>query len=317
MPNAMIVGMVIGLLSSGFIVAQTSEGQSQAVFSSPAAKEAQDAYNKAVQTAWLAYQEQVRRAAQAYVEALRQVFTTAMKAEKLEEALLIKKEIEAYQFDVKAGLVVYYDFDQTPAGGVVKDASGQNNHGKIIGAKWESAGRFGGAIKFTIANKTDAVIVPDSDSLDVKRVSISVWIKTTANDEYWNRIIDKDYRNGYNLCIGGDVQKKQFRDKAVFECNGKAVTSDGSVIDGQWHHIVAIYDGSEMRMFVDGRKQKAVSKWTGEITSNKYDMAVGNSKIPYEPWEFLAFDGLIDELRIYNRPLSDKEIQLLFVSQGK
>jgi hypothetical protein len=317
MRNTMIVGIVLGVLSSGLIAAQTPEGQSKSEFSSPAAREAQDAYNKAVQTAWLAYQEQVRKAAQVYVEALKQVFAAAMKAEKLEEALLIKKEMESYQFDVKAGLVAYYDFDQAPAGGVVKDASGQNNHGKLIGAKWEPAGRFGGAMKFSIADKTDALVVPDSDSLDVKRVSISVWIKTTANDEYWNRIVDKDYRNGYNLCLGGDFQNKQFRDKVFFECNSKSIGSDGSVVDGQWHHIVAIYDGSEMRMFVDGRKQKAVSKWTGEITSNKYDMAVGNSKIPYEPAEFLAFDGLIDELRIYNRPLSDKEIQLLFVSQGK
>lgn len=54
------------------------------------------------------------------------------------------------------------------------------------------------------------------------------------------------------------------------------------------------------------------TKWKGAIQANNYDIYIGNSRIQYEPAEFLGFDGLIDEVMIYNRALSEREARLLY-----
>ena len=50
----------------------------------------------------------------------------------------------------------------------------------------------------------------------------------------------------------------------------------------------------------------------GAIRANNYDIYIGDSKIPYKPAEFLAFDGLIEEVMIYNRAMNARDVHLLY-----
>jgi hypothetical protein len=209
------------------------------------------------------------------------------------------------------GLVLYLPFDTPPTNGVVYDESGAGNHGRVEGAQWVPEGRLGGAYQFRITNLTDRIVIPDSDSLDVQQVTVAAWINTPDTDGFWNRILDKDFRKGYDLCLGGDWRGKGSRGKLVFEVNGMGMHSDRPVGDGRWHHVAGTYDGKFKRLYVDGEPKQVKAERPGPITRNSWDLCVGNSTVDYGTGEFLGFDGLIDEVRVYNHALSNDEIKAL------
>jgi hypothetical protein len=210
------------------------------------------------------------------------------------------------------GLVLYLSFDAPPDNGLVRDESSAGNHGRVEGAQWVPEGRFGGACQFRITNLTDRIVIPDSDSLDVQHITLTAWIKTSDQDGFWNRILDKDYRKSYNLCLGGDINGKGNRGKFGFEANGMWIYNDRSIGDGQWHHVVATFDGQVNVLFLDGVEQKRKKATRpGPLPKDNWDICIGNSVVDYGTGEFLAFDGLIDEVRIYNRALAADEIKKL------
>ena len=214
------------------------------------------------------------------------------------------------------GLVLYLPFDTAPTNGVVRDESGAGNHGRVEGAQWVPEGRFGGAYRFCITNVTDRIVILDNDSLNVPYITVAAWIKTADTDGFWNRIVDKDYRKGYSLDLGGDFNGKGFRGKPGFEVNNTFPFGDRPVGDDRWHHIAGTCDGTFTRIYVDGVEVKqARAKSPGPIPANNWDVCVGNSVVEYDAGEFVGFDGLIDELCIYNHALSAQAIQALAAAQ--
>jgi hypothetical protein len=213
------------------------------------------------------------------------------------------------------GLVLYLPFDAPPVNNVVQDASGAGNHGRVEGAQWVPEGRFGGAYRFCLTNLTDRIVIPNSDLLNPDYITVSAWIKTTDTDGFWNRILDKDHRKGYNLGLGGDsVYKGIPRGKLIFECCSYGIMdAEGKPLgDGQWHHVAATFDGQISRVFVDGnQRQQRKTEKPGTIAKNHWDLCIGNSIVDSPDGSFLAYDGLIDEVRIYNRALSADEIKML------
>jgi hypothetical protein len=209
------------------------------------------------------------------------------------------------------GLVLYLPFDAQDKDGVVRDASGAGNDGSVHGATWTSEGRFGGAYHFDITRLEDRIVIPNSDLLNPEVITISAWIRSNDKDGFWNRILDKHYSNGYCLSLGGDAKGKGGRGKLTFECTSGGLLSDTLVGDDLWHHVAGSYDGKELRLYVDGQEKSRTPKVSKPLSKNGWDLCIGNSLIDYGTGEFLAFDGLIDEVRIYNRTLSALEIKAL------
>lgn len=209
------------------------------------------------------------------------------------------------------GLVLYLPFDKPDDNGVVHDESGAGNNGRVIGAQWASDGKFGGAYLFHITNLTDRIVIPNSDTLNLDHITLSVWIKAADRDGFWNRIIDKDYRNAYCLDLGGDYNGKAARGKLQFETSAGSISSNRALNDGQWHHIAATYDGKTVSYYIDGVGRGRVSRHPGPLKKSGWDLCIGNSVVDYGTGEFLAFDGMIDEVRIYNRALSAAEVKML------
>ncbi len=209
------------------------------------------------------------------------------------------------------GLVLYLSFDQPDENGVIHDESGAGNDGRVFGAQWVKDGKFGGAYRFHITNLTDRIVIPNSDTLNPDRLTLSAWIKAADRDGFWNRIMDKDWRNAYCLDLGGDYNGKAARGKLQFETSAGYLGSDRALDDDQWHHVAATYDGKTLRSFIDGVEKSRPAKNPGPLKKTGWDLCIGNSLVDYGTGEFLAFDGLIDEVRIYNRALSAAEIKLL------
>lgn len=218
--------------------------------------------------------------------------------------------------DLRRGLVLYFDFDRQEPGGVVTDQSGKGNHGKVTGATWTASGRKGGAYQF--APVDNYVSVAPSESLNAKQITVAAWIKTAWVDTVWRRIFDKQYNQGFALSIGGMVkQDKQWQGKAGFEINTKYASSDAVIADGAWHHIAGTFDGTQVKVYVDGRPQKKVVRWNGEVGVNTYPLTIGaNRSNPDAKLGEVgaSFVGTMDEAMIYNRALSDDEVRLLYES---
>lgn len=209
------------------------------------------------------------------------------------------------------GLVLYLPFDKADEHSVVHDESGAGNDGFVFGAKWVPDGKFGGAYKFQITNLDDRIVVPNSDTLNPGYITVAAWIKTADKDGFWNRIVDKDFRSAYCLDLGGDYNGKAGRGKLIWESSRDGVSSDKVLDDNQWHHVAATYDGKTAHCYVDGIEKSRSIRNGGPLKKSGWDLCIGNSVVDYGTGEFIAFDGLIDEMRIYNRALSADEIQLL------
>ncbi len=163
------------------------------------------------------------------------------------------------------------------------------------------------------------ILVKDNSTLDCTYVTLAAWIKIRQFDKVWNRIIDKNYQVGYDLCLGG-LENNQMHDGAFFfelsNINNQwsGLGSDLNVLKtGQWHHVAAAFDGQYMKLYLDGNLLKQQPR-TEPLTANDSHLVIGNETPGFvdEMEERHAFDGWIDEVRIYNRGLSEKEIQALY-----
>jgi len=75
------------------------------------------------------------------------------------------------------------------------------------------------------------------------------------------------------------------------------------VADGQWHHVVAVYDGA-LRIYIDGRLRASSPRQINTSTSSLF--------IGSQAGGIQAAEGAIDDVRIYNRALSATEVKTLY-----
>jgi hypothetical protein len=209
------------------------------------------------------------------------------------------------------GLVLHFSFDQADTGGVIADRSGQNNNGRASDAKWVPSGKQGGGSEF--ASSGSQIRVASSESLNVKRVTLAVWFRTAKLDAIWRRLLDQRAEHGYDLSLGGDAKDVQSRGKLAFAIDGgPPCLSDNVVADGTWHHGAATFDGENLRLYVDGQPQKQVLPCRADISAHAGDLTIGMStSSPSPPVSGQSFEGVIDEVMIFNRALSADEIKAL------
>jgi len=84
--------------------------------------------------------------------------------------------------------------------------------------------------------------------------------------------------------------------------------SDEPVTDGKWHQVVGTFDGDVQSLFVDGKLQGKPSQWMAKISGNNNNFQIGNAQGRGQS----GFDGQIDEVRLYNRALSEVEVTALY-----
>jgi len=203
-------------------------------------------------------------------------------------AMIFMPSGSALALENDPNLVSYWQFD-----GDAIDAAG-SNHGTIIGDPiWVDDPNRGWCLSF------DGV--GDDPSLTfTEAITVACWIKVRAFDRNWNAIVNK----------GDDwvLARTRDDDRVAFLCLGLTgggwpeVYSD-EVNDENWHHIAGLYDGSMLYMYQDGNDVDSKSVH-GSINSKWSRVLIGeNGQAPNRYW-----NGLIDDLRIYNRALTAEEI---------
>ncbi len=214
---------------------------------------------------------------------------------------------------LSCGLVGYWSFDgKDVVNGVARDKSGGNNHGNLVNIATSTfyvPGKIGQGFKFdgvddyvSVGNNT--VLAPTT------AVTISAWVKPLrkVDSSHYSAITSRGSVNYLFMIRHGGV--------VVFYLPGVQnwVTNDGAkdLFDGQWHHALVTYDGSFQRLYIDTTLISS-SAITGNITSNSNTTLIGRDTTGASNFNF---NGLLDDVRIYNRALSATEVRQLY-NQGK
>ena len=202
-----------------------------------------------------------------------------------------------------SSLIAHYSFDNI-AGVTVSDQSGNGNDAIRSGTK-VVPGKIGNGLQFD--GKSDYVV---SRAFDVvgSEITLSAWIKANGFGIHDARIISKatgtEEQDHYWMLstMENNGSKLRFRLKT----NGQTSTLIGTqnIPVGKWVHAMASYDGSHMRLYLDGKDNGSVSKM-GNISINP---AVGIRVGDNPKTSARNFDGLIDDVRVYNQALSVDEI---------
>ena len=217
-----------------------------------------------------------------------------------------------YSPDPIQGLVAWYPFN-----GTGNDSSGNGINSTLNTASYtydrnnhpNSALYFNGSSKFN-ANS--------SNKLSLSTMTLCAWIKGSTKTTWNPRVVAVGpattscqnyglfYDNGYNT-----TKKIGFLLETVYtsptNCANNNYYSLSSVDTLAWHHVAASYDGQKVRLYIDGNMDKDTTVSLPIIPISDALVQIGYSD-NNEDW----FRGAIDDVRIYNRALSDGEIKSIF-----
>ena len=199
-------------------------------------------------------------------------------------------------------MVLYFSFDEGK-GKDVEDLSGKKNHGTLEGdAKWEKNGKINSGVFFNEQIQKGVVAVEASDSLTItKSLTIEVWVYPESVGDYRN-VRGQAGPHTYYLSI------HQGRPSVWLGCGGVGCkiwnSAKSEIPTDKWTHVAVVYEfDKELRHYINGKLDETY-KVGGEITTSQADHWFGNRLDG--PW---PYGGRLDEFVIYNRVLTEDEIQ--------
>ncbi|MFB6102876.1 MAG: LamG-like jellyroll fold domain-containing protein [Haloplanus sp.] len=198
--------------------------------------------------------------------------------------------------DGETDLVAYYPFERS-----ADDVSGNEYDGTLNGDVSFTNGKIGQAASFD--GDGDYIAAPGAYASTP--VSVAAWFRVDGsgtqnprivgtNDSSFRLLLDGGYKDGDNS-ISFDILN-----------GGPQTDSPSSVDDGNWHQVVATYDGSTARLYLDGSEVDSAS---AAATSTNSGLWIGSKNGSAD-----FFEGAIDDVRIYSRALSTSEVQSLYDS---
>ena len=219
---------------------------------------------------------------------------------------------------IKPELVAWYPLD-----GNASDMSGNGFHGTVYGATSavDRHGRIGKSFDFDGVD--DHIRVPRKSLFFPPTYSVSFWIKPNGNpapnakasgpsDKLAGRINVLSTKEGGGYAFGINI-KDIFGDKLTvrnkIQGNYLNVSSRSAVLPDQWEQFVYTFDGKFSKLYRQGEVDFSLSA-TGSLTPSSSDLFIGAEADLPNPVNF--FNGLIDDVRIYNGPLSSTEVQALY-----
>ncbi|HEY7120191.1 MAG TPA: LamG-like jellyroll fold domain-containing protein, partial [Tepidisphaeraceae bacterium] len=187
------------------------------------------------------------------------------------------------------------------AGTTAGDASGHGFVGTIANATWTTAGKFGGALSFNGANSW--VTVADNALFHLTTgMTLEAWVKPNALDG-WTNIIMKERPAGLAYALYASDNTDNPPAGYINRSTDVSSVGTSALSLGAWTHLATTYDGANLRLYVNGTLVRTQAV-TGAITSSTSPIRIGGDSVWGE-----YFDGLIDEIRVYGRALSQSEVQ--------
>lgn len=198
---------------------------------------------------------------------------------------------------ILANRLAYWEFNEG-SGLVANDSDGSNN-GVVSGAEWVT-GISGDALDFN--GQGGSVNIENSDDLNFTDddASWSLWFKKSAVDD----------GGSFVFCNTKYILKMDKFGRVTIAVynpsyHDASMTWSQRIIDTDWHHVVATYDGENIKLYIDA-ELLAVTETSGDIKTSNADIFIGSqSSTNY-------FDGIIDQVAIYADALTIAEIETLY-----
>ncbi|MHC4642317.1 MAG: lamin tail domain-containing protein, partial [Planctomycetota bacterium] len=202
------------------------------------------------------------------------------------------------QFGPELGLDAHWKFDDETGSSIATDSAGTNN-GTLNGDPTWTTGRFDGALSFD--GNGDYVSFASNDALASESVTVQAWIRLSEFAGMYNPIMIQHLgRDGYYLYV------TSYRPSFYLIGGGGIASalaiSPETIETEKWYHVAGTNDGTDIKLYIDGNL-KATSPSTGFLG---FDY---NAYIGCEPAYSFYYTGLIDDVRIYNRPLGEHEFE--------
>lgn len=223
------------------------------------------------------------------------------------------------QAELRAALVGHWPFDAT-LGGSAADASGRNQTGRLEqGPQWVDA-QVGGGLRFD--GKDDYLELPNSPTLDrlqLASFTLAAWFrpereppgKDKANNAAFGILIKEGSHEGLHYANGARFAMSHY----LAGNKGAGVSADpGRHPPGRFYHVAGTVDrdAGQTRLYVDGKLEKSATfaaKTVGrDFKAAKWRIGIGKPAAKEYAW---PADGVIDDVRIYDRTLTDGEIVFL------
>lgn len=198
--------------------------------------------------------------------------------------------------NASSGLVAAYGFEEA-AGTAVNDATQYANKGTMTSVA-RTAGKYGQGLDF---NSTNAVVtISNSPSLQLANgMTLEAWVNPDSISGDRNII----YKDTWSYCLAGSSSEDP-RPNLSGSFAPQGLFGTGSLPTNTWSHVAGTYDGTTLRLYVNGIEiGNQAQAGSMSVTAGAL-MIGGNSLVSGKVWT-----GLIDEVRIYNRALSAVEIQ--------
>jgi subtilisin family serine protease len=223
-----------------------------------------------------------------------------------------KGDVWSFTTWVAPNLVSLWKFDEG-SGTIAYDSAGNNDGTLVNGPVW-TTGKINGALGFDGVD--DYVDCGNDASLNIGTSGWTAiaWFKISDRTQYkgilgkWDGGGSNDsYRIVvYDGSLSGGVQDKV--SFVIYDGSSRYwATSIKTVTDDNWHHVCGVRDSSGIRIYVDGVEENSKAMPSSANISNSTNLLVGKG---YSGgWNF---NGLIDDVRIYDRALSAGEIWQLY-----
>ncbi len=212
-------------------------------------------------------------------------------------------------------IMEYWDFDASYSGSVTSRVT---SHGGVLqnGAQISSTDcKRKKCLQLDGSN--DYVSIADNITpQDIEELTVMLWFRADA----WNgfptgyaNFFDRYYIPGSadklmlkksGTQYGGDRKLKFYMTLGL---SNYVVSSNSIVTDTNWHHLAGAWDGDSMRMYLDGDVQSHIVTTAEPVYTSNRPVNIGRADDSTE-----YFDGLIDDVRFYNRVLSANEIENIY-----
>ncbi|WP_299159428.1 LamG-like jellyroll fold domain-containing protein [uncultured Eudoraea sp.] len=213
------------------------------------------------------------------------------------------------------GLAAWYPFS-----GNSNDQSGNANDGTINGPVLTNDRFDNTNAAFGFDGVDDYIEVPDDVSLRPDYISVSVWFKTSEvsiQSLLYKTDLNTAFNEQYSLALNyNSVNQIDCSVKNGNNCNNPGLGWQRNQVtevvnDDIWHHLVYVYDGNQSIIYIDGANIS-----TQTFASGVIDNCTGSPLLIGRGWDAYEFNGSIDDIAIWNRPLTPAEVTNIYQSSN-
>jgi hypothetical protein len=206
--------------------------------------------------------------------------------------------------DISEGLIGWWMLDEG-TGTTVADSSGAGHDGFFVDSTPEWVpGMYGTAIEF---DGTDKVEIPDhADFHLTNAMSVALWMQPGADQVASAKLFIKQKSGQYPYSLQYD-DSGQGLFATVYAATRYDTAPHIPDFPGEWAHMCFTYDGSVLILYKDGEEVASVNT-SGQLQQNNLSLSIG-CRLDYAQ----NFNGIIDDVRLFNRDLLPEEVQQVMV----